>query len=238
MKFLDVTSGNRKLHFDDHAFRFYFESPTETMCRFSAQHERSANINNRCEQKRLDSIYKRYKGMQEIFESKLGSEMDHLRASLKEMVAHRKALNIVANSSKETDGNLGKYGPNATKEDLHPLIEDEKLKLTSTYLRRQKTDSLLRMRRPMVAVDRRLDTNSLMRQWTKYRPSYRETADEEPKKVQQKSCPNAKLKLPAIKVSMNMEFVVHRPSRGQSLDGSKSSDRPVFITQQFKSLTH
>ncbi|ELU11616.1 hypothetical protein CAPTEDRAFT_227488 [Capitella teleta] len=161
---------SRKLLFDPLSFRFYFESSSQSVARVSFRRAKQVRNANRCEQKKLEMNLKRIEGYQDIFEHKLSSEVDDHRARMKDMVAHSRALQGIANHSQPL-GHLGKYGLNATKEQLHQKIELEKKKLTASHMRRERSEMLLKTRAPMTQIDRKVDTSTLFTAWRKARSS-------------------------------------------------------------------
>jgi hypothetical protein len=157
-------SRNRRLLFDPVSFHFYFESPEQAVAKTCNQRQKLVTTVNRCEQKKLEGTLKRFEGHHHIFENKLSGEIDLQKANLQEMKAHANALKAVAKVN-GVESHLGKYRQNATKKNLHQLIELEKKKMTPQWIRRERTETLLRQQPQMLQLDCKMDTAAIFATW-------------------------------------------------------------------------
>lgn len=230
MKYSDSPSRKQRLHFDDYSSQFYFDTPAEAIAKICEQRQRTMQNANRCQQQRLEMNLKRFEALQQIFESKVGVEMDSARAYLKDITAHHKVLKNIAKMNEcneKANANYGIYGLSAGKEELLPLIENEKKKMCPQYREKQRVNDLLKQRRSMPAMDRTQETEMLFKKWQNYlRLSEGSGRDS-------KYCyfdRNCQLILPPIQASPKIHVSACRHRVHGSMDISPHQSESAFLT--------
>lgn len=164
MSFQDVTSRNRKLRFEEHGFRYYIESPTDAMHRISQEKTKQAELANRFEERRLDNERKKLRILHQGLNNQIESAKNSALQSLLNIAAHRRVLDELSNQTSR-DSKFGRYGLHSSIPDIQPLIDREKEKLHPDYIRREKTASLLKLRRKMELVAWKVDSRSVFYKW-------------------------------------------------------------------------
>ena len=94
--------------------------------------------------------------------------MNTLRRSLQDMVAYRRVLDELARlkaSDQDADSIYGKYGLMPESDEIQPMMELQKTRMSPAYRRRKEAEKLLSQRRPMIIMDRKKPTPQLLRSW-------------------------------------------------------------------------
>ena len=158
------------VYYDDYSGRFYFDTKVENLERLSRQKARHAEIMNRSSNKQLENEHKLIQSARDIVDNKMMREIWGFRTNLKDMVSYRNVLKKIAvRNSRDPwhPESMGKYGTGASYFELTDKRQTEKHDMDPMTRRRMLSKTLLSQRKPMLVLDRTLDTDALMSQWQK-----------------------------------------------------------------------
>ena len=226
-----VTTRTHKLSFDEYTGRFYFESKIEGLERTCTTRAKHIEAMNKGEEVRLEGQLRQVEGKEQIFEAKNSREMDDLRESLKDMRAHRNALEQVARKNEirlDRNEDLGQYGINASRNELFAMIELQKQKMDPNWRRKKECKILLSQRKQMQVIDRQMPTSTILLSWRRKHSLEGEDGKECGRTVARLVLPPLHVKIRTLKPTPSVSEDVFPATAGE--EAETTSLPSIFIT--------
>lgn len=216
----EIIPKKRKVIYDEHANKFYPETYMESLHRQCLYRAKMADVQNRGVEAKLTFVNKKVETEKGLFLMKNDKEVTIHRSNLKDHKAYIKVLEQLLKEKPipDFDGKYGRYGLGCSKNDLEPLIQNQRYEMTPEVIRKRQAELLLSRRKKMEVFDRRISTSALLERMTKRKQIKKsetpppESRTPSPQEWRATDSKTPKLILPPITVSKSRDGVLSRHS--------------------------